>query len=166
MAGWKIDDAARLQTLRDFGLLDTPSEDAFDRIATDAAEVCGTPVGLLSLVEADRQWFKAKVGTDLCQTPIEVAICRHTLAYGFTLVIPDTTVDARTCENPIVTGEPFVRFYAGAPLVIDGHAIGTLCVLDMVAHPAGLSDAQEDRLAELAEEAVVLIERSRVSAGR
>lgn len=164
VAGWKIDDAARLRTLREFGLLDTPAEDAFDRIADEAAQVCGTEVGLVSLVDLDRQWFKAKSGTDLTETPIEMAICRHTLAHGGGLVIPDTAADPRTSSNPIVTGEPFVRFYAGAPLIVDGQAIGTVCVIDMVPHPDGLSSAQQERLAELASEAAGLIERNRVSA--
>lgn len=151
--GWIVDDAVRLNSLRELGLLDTAPEDRFDGIATAAAAITGTPVGLVSLVDRDRQWFKAKVGTDIPETPIGAAICVHTLEHGGALVIPDLLADRRTAANPIVTGEPHVRFYAGVPIVIDGQAIGTVCVLDFVARPDGLTPPQQRELAALATDA-------------
>lgn len=155
---WLIDDEARLQTLRDFGLVDTPAEEAFDDIVTEAAALCATPVALIALLEQERQWFKARVGTEISETPIEMAICRHALAAGDLLVIPDLTRDARTAANPIVAGDPQVRFYAGIPLVVDDQALGSLCVLDFAARPDGLTEAEKDGLRTLAARAQELIE--------
>ncbi len=157
MTGWIVDDAARLRTLRAFGLLNSAADPRFDGIAADAADLCAAPVALVSLVDRERQWFKARVGTDLTETPIDLAICVHALAHGELLVIPDLTRDPRTARNALVTGEPNVRFYAGVPLVADGQAIGTLCVLDVVPRPAGLSAAQRTGLEALAADAVGLI---------
>lgn len=148
--GWLVDDAARLATLHDFGMIDTPPEERFDEIAAAAAAVADAPVGLVSLVDRDRQWFKAKVGTDIAETPIEAAICVHTLAAGGELIIPDLTADPRTVANPLVTGDPHVRFYAGVPIVVDGQAIGTICVLDFAPRPEGLATHQRRGLAALA----------------
>lgn len=158
MAGWIIDDAARLRTLAELGILDTPAEASFDGIARAAAALCDAPVALVSLLERDRQWFKARVGTEATETPIGMAICAHTLAHGALLVIPDLSADPRTADNALVTGPPHVRFYAGAPLVVRGQALGTLCVLDTVARPAGLADPQRRGLASLAEDLVDLVE--------
>jgi GAF domain-containing protein len=159
MSGWDIDNDARLATLRDTGLLDSAPEAAFDDIATRAAAACDAPVGLVSLLERDRQWFKAKVGTDVPGTPVSMAICVHALARRDVLVIPDCTADPRTAENPLVTGEQHVRFYAGAPIVTgSGHALGTVCVLDRAPHPDGLTPAQHRALVGLAAEARALIE--------
>lgn len=155
--GWIVDDAARLQTLRDFDLLDTPPEDRFDEIAAAAAAVTDAPIALVSLVDRDRQWFKAKVGTEIDETPIGSAICVHTLAAGGELVIPDLTADARTAANPLVTDDPNVRFYAGYPIVIDGQAVGTVCVLDTVARPHGLDPQQRRALTALASDAAEMI---------
>lgn len=155
--GWIVDDAARLATLRDFDLLDTPAEERFDEIAAAAAAVTDAPIALVSLVDRDRQWFKAKVGTDIPETPIGAAICAHTLASGDELVIPDLTVDPRTAANPLVTDDPKVRFYAGYPIVIDGQAIGTVCVLDVVARPTGLDEQQRRAMTALAADAARMI---------
>ena len=157
MPGWIIDDAARLATLHDFGILDTGQEDRFDEIASAASAACDTPVALVSLIDRDRQWFKAKVGTDITETPVEAAICSHTLAHGGELVIPDLTTDPRTAANPLVTGDPWVRFYAGVPIVIDGQAVGTVCVLD-VAPREGLTQPQRRALTALATDAARMIE--------
>ena len=119
--------------------------------------MCATPVALVSLIDRDRQWFKARIGTDLDQTPIELAICVHALAHGRLLVIPDLTADPRTAANALVTADPFVRFYAGVPLVGDGQAIGTLCVLDVAPRPAGLTGDQIAGLEALAARAMALI---------
>jgi GAF domain-containing protein len=158
MSGWDIDDAARLRTLAETGLLDSAADPAFDAIARRAADLVGVPVGLITLVGEDRQWFKAKVGTDVPGTPISIAICVHALARRDVLVLPDCSADPRTAENPLVTGEQHVRFYAGAPIVTDsGHALGTVCVLDRVAHPGGITEAQRAGLVALAQEAAGLI---------
>ena len=157
MTGWIVDDAARLRTLRAFGILDSPADARFDAIAAAAAELCAAPVALVSLVDRDRQWFKARVGTDLSETPIELAICVHALAHGELLVIPDLAVDPRTAGNGLVTAPPHVRFYAGVPLVADGQAIGTLCVLDVAPRPDGLSASQSAGLQALAARAIGLI---------
>ena len=160
-AGWAIDDAARLETLRAFDIADTPSETAFDAIAAAAATLCETPVALVTILGRDHQWFKAHVGTEISGTPIELAICTHTLEYGSALVIPDLATDARTATNPLVMHDPKVRFYAGAPLVLDGQALGTVCVLDLAPRPDGLSKDQQAGLAALADEAIALIEARR-----
>lgn len=158
--GWIIDDEARLRTLREFGILDTPTEAAFDAIVAEAAALCATPVALITLLERDRQWFKARVGTDIDETPIELAICTHALAHGALLVIPDLSADPRTASNPLVTEDPRVRFYAGAPIVTKGHGLGTLCVLDVSARD-GLREDQADGLRALAERATRLIQQAR-----
>lgn len=155
--GWIIDDDARLATLRDFDLIDSPPEQRFDEIVAAASALAGMPIALVSLVDRDRQWFKAKVGTDVPETPIAAAICVHTLEAGGELVIPDLTADPRTEANPLVTDDPKVRFYAGFPIVIDGQAIGTVCVLDVEPHPNGLDVAQRGGLAALADDAARLI---------
>jgi GAF domain-containing protein len=157
VSGWIVDDDARLRTLRAFGILDSASDDRFDAIAADAATLCAAPVALVSLVDRDRQWFKARVGTELTETPIELAICVHALAHGRLLVIPDLAADPRTAGNGLVSREPFVRFYAGVPLVADGQAIGTLCVLDVAPRPDGLSAGERDGLEALAARAMGLI---------
>lgn len=157
MTGWIVDDDARLRTLRAFGILDSGGDQRFDAIAADAAALCATPVALVSLVDRDRQWFKARVGTDTSETPIELAICVHALAHGELLVIPDLAADPRTATNGLVVNDPHVRFYAGVPLVADGQAIGTLCVLDVAPRPDGLSAAERAGLEALAANAMGLI---------
>lgn len=155
--GWAIDDAARLSTLAELGLEgDAAADPVLDAIVARAAALCAAPVALVTALGIDQQWFKARTGTEATGTPGEVAICRHTLAHGDTLVIPDLAADPRTATNPLVTGEPFVRFYAGVPLVVDGQALGTLCVLD-VDPRAGLTDDQRAGLAALAAEATARI---------
>ena len=159
--GWKVDDAARVRTLREFGLLDSPAEKAFDQIAHAAAAICDTPVALVTLLDSDRQVFKAHHGTELTGTPIEIALCRHVFEAGEAIVIPDLAEDDRTRDNPLVTGDPLVRFYAGYPLIVDGHAFGTLCVLDFEPHPDGLAPHQTRGLAALALEVRELMEQRR-----
>ena len=159
-AGWAIDDGARLQTLSDLGIGgESPADPVLDDIVDRAAALCATPVALVTVLGEEHQWFKARVGTDVPGTPVGIAICAHTLMHGQTLVIPDLAADPRTADNPLVTGEPRVRFYAGVPLVVDGQAVGTLCVLD-VAPRAGLDGDQLAGLVSLAEEALARITRS------
>ena len=123
-------EAARLAVLRAQEILDTPAEDAFDDVVVVAAQVAGTPIALVSLVDAERQWFKAHHGLELCETTREVSFCAHAIRGTGPLIVPDARRDPRFAGNPLVTGGPRCVFYAGVPLVVDGQALGTLCVLD------------------------------------
>lgn len=155
--GWAIDDGARLETLADLGIGgESPPDPVLDAIVDRAAALCGTPVALVTVLGEEHQWFKARVGTEFTGTPVGIAICAHTLAHGGTLVIPDLAADPRTAANPLVTDDPKVRFYAGVPLVHDGHMLGTLCVLDVAPHE-GLGGDQLAGLTALADEAVARI---------
>ncbi|MGD1032141.1 MAG: GAF domain-containing protein, partial [Opitutaceae bacterium] len=136
----------RLKALRGLRILDTPPEPAFDEIAQLAAGICGVPFSMVSLVDSDRQWFKARVGLDICETPRDVAFCAHALEQGGELLeVEDARSDARFSDNPLVTEAPFLRFYAGAPLLAgSGVTVGTLCVADTV--PRRLTPLQKSAL--------------------
>ena len=154
---WEL---ARLEALHRFGVLDTAPERAFDDLCALAAQLCGTPMALVSLVDQDRQWFKARVGVAATQTPREDSFCAHALGGDGLLVVSDTFLDARFAGNPLVTGEPYLRFYAGAPLVTEGNLVlGTLCVLDT--EPRTLTPGQFDQLAALARQVVNQLELRR-----
>ena len=157
----KSDEASRLKVLASYAILDTVAEPAFDDISRIAGVVCGTPVSLVSFVADARQWFKAKRGVDLTETPINQSICRHALEEGDVLIIPDTLADRRTNQNPLVMNEPNFRFYAGATIVVQNVAIGTVCVLDTI--PRNLSDDQIEVLRALARQVVGLLEARKVS---
>ncbi|WP_398477813.1 sensor histidine kinase [Tardiphaga sp.] len=155
-------DPQRRAVLHSYGMLDTGPEPEFDDIVMLARQVCGAPVALISLVDADRQWFKAVSGFDVCETSIEQSVCAHALAVPETLNIPDLTLDPRTKDNPHVTGEPHLRFYAGAPLIAaEGVAIGTVCVVDTVARPGGLRSDQLAALEALARQVMTQFELRR-----
>lgn len=127
------DELRRLEALRALMVLDTPAEPLLDSIARMAAEVCDVPIALISLVDAERQWFKAAVGLPgVNETPRDIAFCAHAILTDGVMEVPDATQDARFAHNPLVTDAPDIRFYAGAPLMAgaDGDRVGTLCVLD------------------------------------
>ncbi|MGE0812842.1 MAG: ATP-binding protein [Vicinamibacterales bacterium] len=135
------DEQARLAALRRYRILDTEPEQRFDDLTMLASQICETPISLITLIDADRQWFKSRVGLDVAETARSVAFCTHAIRQEGILQVPDAAGDPRFRDNPFVTGEPNIRFYAGAPLVTpDGHALGTLCVIDV--QPRRLSDAQ------------------------
>ncbi|MDE2275671.1 MAG: PAS domain-containing protein [Burkholderiales bacterium] len=145
-----IDEAARLARLHALLVLDTEPEPLFDTLARQAAALCGAPVALLSLVDAERQWFKANVGLGgVQQTPRDQAFCAWTILGDEVFEVDDAGADPRFAANPLVTGEPGIRFYAGAPLCLaDGGRVGSLCVIDR--QPRRLSDAQRTALRDLA----------------
>jgi diguanylate cyclase (GGDEF)-like protein/PAS domain S-box-containing protein len=157
----KRPEALRLDALHSFGVLDSEPERAFDDLAGLAAQLCGTPMALVSLVDSDRQWFKSHLGIDLCETEREASFCARALDRVDPLVVPDTHLDPRFVDNRLVTGEPFIRFYAGAPLIADGHTLGTLCVLDTV--PRELTAVQLGQLQTLARQVVSQLQLRRHS---
>ncbi|MGE7368255.1 GAF domain-containing protein [Neorhizobium sp. NPDC001467] len=158
------DDTRRLEALALYNILDTPSEPEFDDIVLLAGHLCHAPVALVSLLDRDRQWFKARLGFDRSEGPIEQSVCQHALSSPDVLVIPDLTLDPRTNDNIAVTSDPHFRFYAGAPLIsAEGVPVGTLCVIDYAARPNGLTEMQRKSLSALARQVVVLLEMRHTS---
>ena len=126
-----VDETDRLAALYALDILDSAPEQDFDDIVALASNVCGTPMSLVSLLDTDRQWFKARIGTDLVETGRDTSFCAHAILGRDLMVVPDATKDPRFADNPVVTRPGGIRFYAGAPLVTtDGYALGTLCVVD------------------------------------
>lgn len=153
---------ARLAALAACNLLDTEAEPAFDAITEVAAFVCQTPIALISLVDRDRQWFKAAKGMDgVTETHRDVSFCAHAVAQKLPLEVNDACLDARFTHNELVTGPFGLRFYCGIPLVtkVDGQAIGTLCVIDRV--PRLLAEEQQQALEHLAVATTALIDLRR-----
>jgi GAF domain-containing protein len=121
----------RLRALHALLILDTPPEARFDRIVAFAAQEFDVPVALISLIDRDRQWFKARLGLAVCETGRDVSFCAHAILQDAPMVIDDALADPRFATNPLVLGEPHIRFYAGAPLETpEGHRLGTLCLID------------------------------------
>ena len=138
----------RLQALRSLKLLDTAPEERFDRVTRLAKQVFGTPIALVSLVDADRQWFKSRQGLDATETPRNISFCGHAIVDDKIMVVNDAADDQRFCDNPLVCGDPNIRFYAGYPISApDGSRIGTLCIIDR--KPREVSKEQLQLLREL-----------------
>jgi diguanylate cyclase (GGDEF)-like protein len=156
-----IHDPARLQALRIYNILDTAPERAYDDLAHLASMICRTPVALVSLVDRDRLWFKARVGLDATEISNDQSFCAYAISQPDRLfVVPNAAQDPRFCANPLVVSEPFVRFYAGAPLATQQHdLLGTLCVIDTV--PRELDAEQLEALAILSRQVVTQLELRR-----
>lgn len=138
----------RLALLYALLLLDTPPEQRLDKIVEFAASEFDVPICLISLIDSERQWFKARVGLAACETSRDISFCGHALSSDALLMVPDALDDPRFHDNPLVSGPPFIRFYAGAPLVCkDGLAIGTLCLIDT--RPRTLDPVEQAILASL-----------------
>lgn len=150
------DEDERLSALRALLLLDTPPEERFDRLARFVAEQLDVPIALLTLVDGQRQWFKARVGIDATETPRDISFCGHAIMKNDLFIVEDASRDPRFSDNPLVTGDPHIRFYAGAPLSAPGgHRIGTLCVIDTVPRTLGPVELSIlDALRRLANETV------------
>ncbi len=146
-------EAARLNALYEYEILDTSPEEAFDDLTRLAAHICGTPTALINLVDTDRLWIKSKVGLEASEVPREVAFCAYTILQPDVFIVRDAQQDVRFFDNPLVTSNPNIRFYAGAPLITsDNLALGTLCLIDYL--PRDLTPEQQEALQILARQVV------------
>ena len=158
-----INEAERLAALKQYHILDTGTEQPYDDITALAAHICEVPIAIISLVDEVRQWFKSRVGMERQQTSREIAFCAHAILQSEPFIVRDATKDPRFADNPMVTGEPYIRFYAGFPLINpEGLALGTLCVIDR--KPRQLSPEQEKTMRSLARQVMALLELRRVAA--
>src|SRR6266699_431897 len=152
----------RLKVLWQYDVLDTITEEVFDDLTELAARICEAPIALITLVDEDRQWFKSKVGISDNETSRDISFCAHAILQSDLFIVPDATKDQRFAHNPLVTSDPKIRFYAGAPLITpDGHALGTLCVIDKV--PRELRPDQKTALRVLARHVMTQLELRRRS---
>src|SRR5262249_38322991 len=142
-------------------ILDTPSNVLLDSVISMASDLFNVPIAAVTLVDRDRQWFKASCGLPARETPRDESFCAHVVAKPVATVVPDTHLDSRFAEHPAVTGAPHVRFYAGHPIILEqGHCIGTLCIADT--RPRQLSSKEQQRLSQIATLVHGLIESGRV----
>jgi two-component system, NtrC family, sensor kinase len=152
-----LDEHDRLQTLLEYEVLDSPEEENFDDLVKMASEICATPIALISLLDDQRQWFKASAGLGVKETPRDISFCGHAIHQEDVFIVPDSKLDARFNDNPLVTGDPQIGFYAGAPLIApNGKAIGTLCVIDH--RPRELSETQLRHLRILSRQVMAQLE--------
>ncbi len=161
------DEAERLNALASYEILDTEPEQAFDDVVQLIARICETPIAVVNLIDADRQWFKAEEGLGVRETPLATSFCAHALLLEDGMQVPDATTDARFSCNPLVTGEPHLRFYAGQLLKTqEGLPLGTLCVLDTEPRPEGLTEVQAMALKTLAGQVMMQLELRRTLSQR
>jgi hypothetical protein len=155
-------ESKRLKVLWQYEVLDTVPEEVFDDLTELAARICEAPIALISLVDEKRQWFKSKVGVTVSETSRDLSFCAYAIGQSDLFIVPDATQDQRFANNPLVISDPKIRFYAGAPLITpDGHALGTLCVIDKV--PRELRPEQKQALRILARHVVSQLELRRRS---
>lgn len=141
-------ESIRIDTLRSLNILDTPSEERFDRLTRLAKRLFAVPIALVSLIDVNRQWFKSCIGLEVKETARNISFCGHAILGNEILMIPDATLDERFYDNPLVTDEPRIRFYAGVPLVVaNGSKVGTLCLIDR--QPRTLNDEEQELLRDL-----------------
>ncbi|MEH1943963.1 MAG: PAS domain S-box protein [Nostoc sp.] len=153
-------ESQRLEVLNQYQILDTPSEEIFDELAQLAANLCETPIALISLVDAEREWFKSKIGIIISEVPRSISFGSYTILQNQILIIPDTLQDERFAKNPLVTSNDYFRFYAGVPLITSsGFALGSLCVIDFV--PRSLSVKEQTALQQLARQIIRYLELHR-----
>jgi len=151
------DEDERLEKLHEYQILDTLPEPEYDDLTSLASHICGTPIALVTLIDAERQWFKSARGTEVKETPRDISFCAHAITISEPMIVPNTLDDPRFRHNPLVTGETQVRFYAGFQLYAEGgHALGTICALDN--QPRELSGKQLDAMKALARQAASLLE--------
>lgn len=156
------DDSARLEALRRYNILDTDYDPRFDDLAELGAFICNTPIAVINFVDKDRQWFKSEIGLGIRETELDISVCAHAILQPGLFVVPDMTKDPRFANNPLVTGEPHLRFYAGALLETDdGFPLGTFCVLDY--QPRELSTEQEKAITTLARQVMTQLELIRTN---
>lgn len=156
-------ETGRIAALRSYKILDTPREEEFDDIVRVVSAICETPISVINLIDHGRQWFKAEVGLGVRETPLPASICAHAILQPGLFVVPDTLGDRRFSDNPLVTGAPHLRFYAGALLeTSEGLPLGTICVLDY--KPRQLTDNQKDLLRPMASQIMKLFELRRQNA--
>ena len=150
----------RMRALRSYKILDTHPEERFDDLTQLAAIICGVPISLITLLDTDRQWFKSRFGLDVQETPRAQAFCTHAIMQPEMFVVSNAADDVRFAENPLVKGDPHIRFYAGAPLATkEGHLLGTLCVIDR--QPRTLTEEQKRALEILGRQVIATIELRR-----
>ena len=163
MNSLNYNEKARQLALQRLQVLDTPEEQAYDDITRLAADICGTPIALISLTDSHRQWFKSRMGLQAREMPRENSFCAHALKTPHSMmIVPDASSDERFFDHPSVTGGPKIRFYAGAPLLTqDGNMLGALCVVDTV--PRKLDVGQLEELQFMAQQVMVMLENRTVS---
>ena len=153
-------EAARLEALLDYGIVDTLPEDSYDDITLLASDICDTLMAAVSLIDSTRQWFKSKVGLAISETTRDSAFCSHAILQPDITVVSNAQVDERFADNPFVTGDPWIRFYAGAPLITpNGEALGTLCVIDQIQRT--LTEQQINSLRALSRQVMAQLELRR-----
>jgi len=151
---------SRLEALRSYRILDTLPETTYDDITRLVSHLCGTPIAVISFVDSGRQWFKSRIGVDISETPRKIAFCAHAILEKRIFIVPDTLEDERFADNPMVIREPWIRFYAAAPLITaKGEALGTICAIDTV--PRCLDDQQQELLLALSRLVMVQLELRR-----